>query len=139
MVVHFKQSKRCYFSTNIKFCSCKMVAIKWTHHTVIPIEGTFRYLAPEHFCIELRMRRGCFCTWDSPFRGHNWEETSGLILTKPASMGEAFAIIGIRLCYSFDNAITIVIFHFSWKMQSGVWDSISDQDVVNHITGGNFA
>ncbi|KAJ8419196.1 LOW QUALITY PROTEIN: hypothetical protein Cgig2_032350 (chloroplast) [Carnegiea gigantea] len=32
-----------------------------------------------------------------------------------------------------------VIFHFSWKMQSDVWGSISDQGVVTHITGGNFA
>ncbi|KAI9182246.1 hypothetical protein LWI28_023491 [Acer negundo] len=37
------------------------------------------------------------------------------------------------------NAISVVIFHFSWKMQSGVWGSISDQGVVTHITGGNFA
>ncbi|KAI3666248.1 hypothetical protein L1987_89256 [Smallanthus sonchifolius] len=33
----------------------------------------------------------------------------------------------------------LVIFHFSWKMQSDVWGSISDQGVVTHITGGNFA
>ncbi|KAL0903036.1 hypothetical protein M5K25_028274 [Dendrobium thyrsiflorum] len=32
-----------------------------------------------------------------------------------------------------------VIFHFSWKMQSDVWGTISDQGVVTHITGGNFA
>ncbi|XBJ20148.1 hypothetical protein VPH35_011010 [Triticum aestivum] len=37
------------------------------------------------------------------------------------------------------NAISIVIFHFSWKMQSDVWGTISDQGVVTHITGGNFA
>ena len=37
------------------------------------------------------------------------------------------------------NAISVVIFHFSWKMQSDVWGSISDQGVVTHITGGNFA
>ncbi|CAN0929592.1 Photosystem I P700 chlorophyll a apoprotein A1 [Linum grandiflorum] len=37
------------------------------------------------------------------------------------------------------NSISIVIFHFSWKMQSDVWGSISDQGVVTHITGGNFA
>ncbi|KAJ8423088.1 hypothetical protein Cgig2_023115 [Carnegiea gigantea] len=36
------------------------------------------------------------------------------------------------------NAISIVIFHFSWKMQSDVWGSISDQGVVTHIMGGNF-
>jgi photosystem I P700 chlorophyll a apoprotein A1 len=33
----------------------------------------------------------------------------------------------------------VVIFHFSWKMWSDVWGSISDQGVVTHITGGNFA
>ncbi|CAN6440840.1 unnamed protein product [Victoria cruziana] len=37
------------------------------------------------------------------------------------------------------NAILVVIFHFSWKMQSDVWGSISDQGVVTHITGKNFA
>uniref|UniRef100_A0A803N322 photosystem I n=1 Tax=Chenopodium quinoa TaxID=63459 RepID=A0A803N322_CHEQI len=37
------------------------------------------------------------------------------------------------------NAILVVIFHFSWKMQSDVWGSINDQGVVTHITGGNFA
>jgi photosystem I P700 chlorophyll a apoprotein A1 len=37
------------------------------------------------------------------------------------------------------NAISVVIFHFSWKMQSDVWGSISDQGVVTYITGGNFA
>ncbi|CAN6440831.1 unnamed protein product [Victoria cruziana] len=37
------------------------------------------------------------------------------------------------------NAILIVIFHFSWNMQSDVWGSISDQGVVTHITGGNIA
>ncbi|KAL2922626.1 hypothetical protein RDABS01_014117 [Bienertia sinuspersici] len=37
------------------------------------------------------------------------------------------------------NAISVAIFHFSWKMQSDVWGSISDQGVVTHITGGNFA
>ncbi|CAH2052159.1 unnamed protein product [Thlaspi arvense] len=37
------------------------------------------------------------------------------------------------------NVISVVIFHFSWKMQSDVWGSISDQGVVTHITRGNFA
>ncbi|KAL5078579.1 hypothetical protein RYX36_007000 [Vicia faba] len=37
------------------------------------------------------------------------------------------------------NAIYVVIFHFSWEMQSDVWGSINDQGVVTHITGGNFA
>ncbi|CAN1359085.1 Photosystem I P700 chlorophyll a apoprotein A1 [Linum perenne] len=36
------------------------------------------------------------------------------------------------------NSISIVIFHFSWKMQSDVWGSISDQGVVTHITGGEL-
>ncbi|KAL0292251.1 UNVERIFIED_CONTAM: Photosystem I chlorophyll a apoprotein A1 [Sesamum radiatum] len=34
------------------------------------------------------------------------------------------------------NSISVVIFR---KMQSDVWGSISDQGVVTHITGGNFA
>lgn len=36
------------------------------------------------------------------------------------------------------NSISIVIFHFSWKMQSDVWGSITDTGTVSHITGGNF-
>jgi len=37
------------------------------------------------------------------------------------------------------NSLSIVIFHFSWKMQSDIWGSISPQGGVSHITGGNFA
>jgi photosystem I P700 chlorophyll a apoprotein A1 len=37
------------------------------------------------------------------------------------------------------NSISIVLFHFSWKMQSDVWGSVSNAGVVSHITGGNFA
>nr|YP_009315374.1 Photosystem I P700 apoprotein A1 [Yamadaella caenomyce]SCW23829.1 Photosystem I P700 apoprotein A1 [Yamadaella caenomyce] len=37
------------------------------------------------------------------------------------------------------NALSIVIFHFSWKMQSDVWGSVSSSGSVSHITGGNFA
>ncbi|KAF3326301.1 photosystem I P700 apoprotein A1 [Carex littledalei] len=37
------------------------------------------------------------------------------------------------------NAISVVIFHFSWKMQSDVWGTVSDQGIITHITGGNFA
>ncbi|WMV55036.1 hypothetical protein MTR67_048421 [Solanum verrucosum] len=44
--------------------------------------------------------------------------------------------LGLFLMY---NSISVVIFHFSWKMQSDVWGSVSDQGVVTHITGGNFA
>jgi photosystem I P700 chlorophyll a apoprotein A1 len=36
------------------------------------------------------------------------------------------------------NSLSIVIFHFSWKMQSDVWGTV-DEDTVSHITGGNFA
>jgi len=36
------------------------------------------------------------------------------------------------------NAISVVIFHFSWKMQSDVWGSVNN-GIVSHITGGNFA
>jgi len=35
------------------------------------------------------------------------------------------------------NSISIVIFHFSWKIQSDVWGSVTDAG-VSHITGGNF-
>jgi photosystem I P700 chlorophyll a apoprotein A1 len=37
------------------------------------------------------------------------------------------------------NSISIVIFHFSWKMQSDVWGTVDADGVVTHITGGNFA
>ena len=36
------------------------------------------------------------------------------------------------------NSLSIVIFHFSWKMQSDVWGSINGTQ-VSHIAGGNFA
>jgi photosystem I P700 chlorophyll a apoprotein A1 len=36
------------------------------------------------------------------------------------------------------NSLSIVIFHFSWKMQSDVWGSVTASGVT-HITGGNFA
>ncbi|KAK5842258.1 hypothetical protein PVK06_004594 [Gossypium arboreum] len=44
----------------------------------------------------------------------------------------------LRLFWMY-NSISVVIFHFSWKMESDVWGTISDQGVVTHITGGNFA
>ena len=37
------------------------------------------------------------------------------------------------------NCISIVIFHFSWKMQSDVWGTVGADGTVTHITGGNFA
>ena len=37
------------------------------------------------------------------------------------------------------NSISIVIFHFSWKMQSDVWGVVTSGGAVSHITGGNFA
>jgi photosystem I P700 chlorophyll a apoprotein A1 len=37
------------------------------------------------------------------------------------------------------NCISIVIFHFSWKMQSDIWGSVTPQGAITHITGGNFA
>jgi len=36
------------------------------------------------------------------------------------------------------NSVSVVIFHFSWKMQSDVWGSIKGTS-VSHIAGGNFA
>jgi photosystem I P700 chlorophyll a apoprotein A1 len=37
------------------------------------------------------------------------------------------------------NSLSIVIFHFSWKMQSDVWGTVSPDGTVSHITSGNFA
>lgn len=36
------------------------------------------------------------------------------------------------------NSISVVIFHFSWKMQSDVWGNLTSNG-ISHITGGNFA
>ena len=36
------------------------------------------------------------------------------------------------------NSLSIVIFHFSWKMQSDVWGTVNASG-ISHITGGNFA
>jgi len=36
------------------------------------------------------------------------------------------------------NCLSVALFHFSWKMQSDVWGSVSEKGVT-HITGGNFA
>jgi photosystem I P700 chlorophyll a apoprotein A1 len=37
------------------------------------------------------------------------------------------------------NCISVVLFHFSWKMQSDVWGTVGPDGAVSHITGGNFA
>ena len=37
------------------------------------------------------------------------------------------------------NCISVTIFHFSWKMQSDVWGTITSAGKISHITGGNFA
>ena len=37
------------------------------------------------------------------------------------------------------NSISVVIFHFSWKMQSDVWVTVTPDGSISHITGGNFA
>ena len=37
------------------------------------------------------------------------------------------------------NSLSIVIFHFSWKMQSDVWGTVDASGNVSHITAGNFA
>jgi photosystem I P700 chlorophyll a apoprotein A1 len=37
------------------------------------------------------------------------------------------------------NSLSIVIFHFSWKMQSDVWGTVAPDGSVTHITYGNFA
>ncbi len=37
------------------------------------------------------------------------------------------------------NSLSIVIFHFSWKMQSDVWGTVNADGTVSHIANGNFA
>jgi photosystem I P700 chlorophyll a apoprotein A1 len=36
------------------------------------------------------------------------------------------------------NCISVVFFHFSWKMQSDVWGTVSSAGKISHVTGGNF-
>ena len=37
------------------------------------------------------------------------------------------------------NSLSVVIFHFSWKMQSDIWGTVNADGSVAHITNGNFA
>ena len=37
------------------------------------------------------------------------------------------------------NCISVVLFHFSWKMQSDVWGTVSSAGKISRVTGGNFA
>jgi photosystem I P700 chlorophyll a apoprotein A1 len=37
------------------------------------------------------------------------------------------------------NCISVVIFHFSWKMQSDIFGSVGADGTVTNLTGGNFA
>jgi photosystem I P700 chlorophyll a apoprotein A1 len=37
------------------------------------------------------------------------------------------------------NCISVVIFHFSWKMQSDIFGSVASNGTVTNMTGGNFA
>lgn len=37
------------------------------------------------------------------------------------------------------NSLSIVIFHFFWKMQSDVWGVVDADGTISHITAGNFA
>ena len=37
------------------------------------------------------------------------------------------------------NSLSVVLFHFSWKMQSDVWGTVNSDGSIAHITGGNFA
>lgn len=37
------------------------------------------------------------------------------------------------------NSLSIIIFHFSWKMQSDVWGTVAPDGSVTHVTLGNFA
>ncbi|MEM9213015.1 MAG: photosystem I core protein PsaA [Cyanobacteria bacterium P01_F01_bin.150] len=37
------------------------------------------------------------------------------------------------------NSISVVIFNFSWKMQSDIWGTVNPDGSIAHITAGNFA
>ncbi|PSB06883.1 photosystem I core protein PsaA, partial [Pleurocapsa sp. CCALA 161] len=37
------------------------------------------------------------------------------------------------------NSLSIVIFHFFWKMQSDVWGLVNADGTISHLTAGNFA
>ncbi|MEO0985878.1 MAG: photosystem I core protein PsaA [Cyanobacteria bacterium J06639_14] len=62
---------------------------------------------------------------DGPGRGGTCQVSSG-----------DHVFLGLFWMY---NSLSIVIFHFSWKMQSDVWGTVSDSGVVSNITYGNFA
>src|SRR5512138_1228866 len=50
--------------------------------------------------------------------------------------GGTHVFLGLFWMY---NSISIVIFHFSWELQSDVWGKLADNGQVTHITDGNFA
>ncbi|KAI3858770.1 hypothetical protein MKX03_033723 [Papaver bracteatum] len=64
---------------------------------------------------------------------------SSRLIPDKANLGFRFPCDGPRRGGHMYNAILVVIFHFSWKIQSDFWGSINDQGVVTHITGENFA
>nr|RNJ67191.1 MAG: photosystem I core protein PsaA [Leptolyngbya sp. IPPAS B-1204] len=37
------------------------------------------------------------------------------------------------------NSLSMVIFHFFWKMQSDVWGVVNADGTISHLTNGNFA
>ncbi|KAI4973545.1 hypothetical protein ZWY2020_041073 [Hordeum vulgare] len=68
---------------------------------------------------------------------------SSRLIPDKANLGFLFPCDGLGRGGTYQvsawDRVFLVIFHFSWKMQSDVWGTISDQGVVTHITGGNFA
>jgi hypothetical protein len=65
-----------------------------------------------------------------------WSQASQVIQSYGSSLS-AYGLIFLGLFWMY-NCISVTIFHFSWKMQSDVWGTISSAGKISHITGGNF-
>ena len=76
---------------------------------------------------------------------YHWFYTIGMTTNAELYQGSIFMMIlsawdhvflGLFWMY---NSLSIVIFHFSWKMQSDIWGTVNADGSVAHITNGNFA
>ena len=36
------------------------------------------------------------------------------------------------------NSVSVIIFHFSWKMQSDIWGHLSDLNKISHLSSGDY-
>ncbi|KAF9595373.1 hypothetical protein IFM89_000291 [Coptis chinensis] len=76
LILNFLQMETCHQHYMITdFGLAKWLPKQWTHHSVIPIEGTFGYLAPEYFMHGIvDEKKDVFEIWCSSTRDNNWEK-----------------------------------------------------------------